>query len=140
MNYKRAFLIGIVLFIISIIINGYYGRFLGITFTTALPTGMPDQIWFVVNATAVLLGIVGTFWYFLPSKITPGFARGLQLGAFLSVIGMILDLVVVGFQTGGVDVVLGYLAQFYFWLAFALIIFVSGIVGFIKAKLLEYEI
>jgi hypothetical protein len=140
MNYKRACIVAIIVFLGSLMINAVYGNLLGVDWAVTLPSNLPNEMWFITIASAAMLSIVGSFAYFGTNKIKTGFLHGLRFGIIISVFAIILDIFVLGIQPNGVEIVTAYFTKILYWLVFILIILVSGIVGFVRSKVSEFEL
>lgn len=140
MNYKRACMVAIIVFLGSLMINAVYGNLLGVDWSVTLPSNLPSEMWFISIASAAMLSIVGAFTYFGTQEVKASFLNGIKLGIVVSAFAMILDIFVLGIQSNGVEIVTGYFTKILYWLAFIMIILISGIVGLIRSKVSEFEL
>lgn len=132
--FKRAIGIGLLIFLLSLLVNAMAAHLIGINIKTTSPNNIPPSLWLTGIFTAVILSISGSWWFFRSKKIQAGVINGGIFGIIICMLGFILDIIALLPYKNGVNLLMGYYVQKGYWIAFILIIISSTLVGYYKSK------
>ena len=143
MNIKRAFGIGLVNYLVSVVISLAIGTSLGFDFENS--ADFPPEMLLLGAIAVIIVTPILTYWYFSPQKvkgkkikrIKPSMNNGLQLGIVFVIVGFVLDGVIIGASvasgTAPVDPFAFY-SNLAFWLTLLLVVVMAGISGSVLAS------
>ena len=134
MNIKRAVGIIFVLFITVHTTAVIGSKSLGIDLETQDPTIMPLAMWYIALISAFILSALGVTWFFRSHKTVPNAKNGFLFGLAASIFGFIGDIILLASRKDGLDILLKYYTQPWYWMAFVLILVACTLVGYTRAK------
>lgn len=132
MFIKRAIGISILLFVASLVLNVIWEKVFNLKLKSTNPYDIPTEMWFVAIVSVVVLSGLGAMWFFKSPEIVANAKNGFLVGFIASLIGFILDIVVIVPLKNGLRMLSGYFLHWQYWIAFVLIIILSTIIGYIK--------
>lgn len=134
MNIKRAAGIIFVLFIAVHTSSVIGSKLLGINLETADPTIMPPAMWYIALISVSIVSVLGAMWFFRFHKTVPNTKNGFLFGLAASISGFIGDIILLAPRKDGLDILLKYYTQPWYWMAFVLILVACTLVGYTRAK------
>lgn len=133
MNIKRAIGIIFVLFIVIHAITVIESKLLGINLETQDPKIMPLTMWYVTLISAFIFSALGAMWFFR-FREKPNAKNGFLFGIAVSMFGFIADIILFARLKSGLNILLKYYIQPWYWIIFILILAACTLVGYIKSK------
>tara|TARA_Y100000310_G_scaffold317846_1_gene371209 strand:+ start:26228 stop:26632 length:405 start_codon:yes stop_codon:yes gene_type:complete len=130
MNLKRSVWISVTLYLASMVFGIILALVLGLDEQSAVNPPLSLWIWGMILTVA--LTFLFTLWYFRGKS--GSWKEGLQLGGVMILIGLLLDLLLVGFA-GELDSLLQYYKNPLFFLTLGLLLATSSLVGQYKQKI-----
>jgi hypothetical protein len=128
MDPLRALIVGLVLFAVSLLVNGITGRLTGANLATTMPADLPPATWTAALVTAAIGGIAGALVYFLPPQIAATPAAGAALGLFWALLGIPMDAAFILPLRNGRSLLAGYLMHPMYWAGLGTL-FLAGVLG-----------
>jgi len=134
MNIRRAAGIIFVLFIAVHTSSVIGSKLLGINLETADPTIMPSAMWYIALISVSIVSVLGAMWFFRSHKTVSNTKNGFLFGLAASIFGFIGDIILLASRKDGLDILLKYYTQPWYWMAFVLILVACTLVGYTRAK------
>ncbi len=134
MNYLRALKAIIIAILTMIIIIVILSKIFSIELEFVDTSKIPTSLWAFAIFSASMISGISSLWYFNDSKTKPTLLKGLKFGLFASFLGFISDILLLIPYKGGLNNFLKFTLRYEFWLAFLLIIGISGFIGYLRGK------
>lgn len=131
MKIGRAIGIGIVLFVVSLIINAISSKIIGVDLNKDYPASFPLSLWLASIISVVILSILGSLWYFKSPKIVPDAKNGFLQGLVIIILGFILDGVAIVPRSNGRKIMTGYYKEPLYWTALIVILVICTFMGYL---------
>ena len=134
MNVKRAVGIGFVAYLCSFVLGIIVVLLYGLDLTQ---TGKAPKLMLIINILiSVVLVALFSLHYLKDKRLKADVKEGLYFGFVLIIIGFVLDFIgfSISFAVGSRQDIIVYYSNPYFWIALALLIATTAIVGYIRGK------
>ena len=134
MNVKRAVGIGAVAYLCSFVLGIIVVLLYGSDLTQ---TGKTPKLMLIINILiSVVLVALFSLYYLKDKKLKADVKEGLYFGFVLIIIGFVLDFIgfSISLAVGSRQDIITYYSNPYFWVALALLIATTAIVGYIRGK------
>lgn len=125
MNLKRGILIGIVLYLATLIIGVIITILTKANLST--PQNAPTAYWIITIITTVVLTGLASVWYFNKSKRNT--KEGLKLGVVFVLTGFVIDILLFMTQKNGLELVKEYYSKLAFYIIIGLVIATCAFIG-----------